>query len=275
MLLRNRGVWGLIGLALPAMLVAQTLPTPPDDLPKGEGPSGTSQMVPGQERYDEVGYAGVDLGDGIVVSHASLPTGSFVEITVLDTGKTIAVMVSSQQPPMRTRVIAISTGVGQALGLTSDLAAVRVRRVEPNLPDQTALKAGRVLDRLDTPKVLLSALQKRLPAAPPMIRARPEPQRPVAATRIPGTSYAPPTRVVPAPPRVPTGSGPGYYVQIAALSNAARAEALASSMGGAVVPGGGLYRVRIGPYRDARTAQNARDAAAARGYGDARIVNDR
>lgn len=275
MLLRNKGLWGLIGLAVPAMLVAQILPTPPDDLPKGEGPSGTSQMVPGQERYDEVGYAGVDLGDGIVVSHASLPTGSFVEITALDTGKTIAVMVSSQQPPMRTHVIAISTGVGQALGLTSDPAPVRVRRVEPNQPDQTALKAGRVLDRLDTPKVLLSALHKRLPAAPPMIRARPEPQRPVASTRIPGTSYAPPIRAVPTPPRVPTGPGPGYYVQIAALSNAARAEALASGMGGVVVSGGGLYRVRIGPYRDPRTAQNARDAAAAHGYGDARIVSDR
>jgi rare lipoprotein A len=66
----------------------------------------------------------------------------------------------------------------------------------------------------------------------------------------------------------------GLYVQVAALSTEARARTLAASIGGSVVPGGKLYRVRTGPYADRQAAQNARDALARRGYGGANIVSD-
>ncbi|MGL4314451.1 MAG: hypothetical protein ACRCSO_10730, partial [Sphingomonas sp.] len=52
-----------IALASAALLQAQTVP-PPDDLPKGTGPRGTSQAVPGAERYDAVDYAVVEPGNG-------------------------------------------------------------------------------------------------------------------------------------------------------------------------------------------------------------------
>ena len=61
-------------------------------------------------------------------------------------------------------------------------------------------------------------------------------------------------------------------MQIAALSSADRARTLAARIGGRVVPGGGLYRVHLGPFVDARTAQRARDAIVKRGYGDARVI---
>src|SRR2546423_1229406 len=57
----------------------------PADLPQGSGPRGTS----GELRYDTVGYASVrnDRPTGalaaaaITIAHATLPVGSFVELT--------------------------------------------------------------------------------------------------------------------------------------------------------------------------------------------------
>jgi len=39
------------------------------------------------------------------------------------------------------------------------------------------------------------------------------------------------------------------------------------------LPGGGLYRVRLGLYADAVFAKRARDGIARAGYADARILN--
>lgn len=268
-----------------ATLSAQTLPPPPDDLPKGEGPRGTSQAVPGQERYDEVGYAMAGDGDGgsISVNHRSLAAGSFVEITALDTGRTIAAIVSAGGQPAAGRIAMLSPAAAQLLGVTGQYSvAVRIRRIDPNAQDQLALRSGRAgAERLDAPKVLVAALRKRLPAPPKanMIDATaPSVTRSAPPRLAPGANYSPPESVPTqrsvAGARQPLVRGAGFYVQVAALSSAARANDLAASMGGIVVPGGGVYRVRTGPYRDAAAAQNARDAAAARGYGDARIVRD-
>ena len=62
-------------------------------------------------------------------------------------------------------------------------------------------------------------------------------------------------------------------MQVAALSNAARARALADELGGIVRPGGGVYRVQLGPYPNSSAAERARADVARRGYGDARIVS--
>jgi rare lipoprotein A len=65
-----------------------------------------------------------------------------------------------------------------------------------------------------------------------------------------------------------------YYVQVATLSSRDRAAALAKSLGGTSAPFKSLWRVRTGPFSDAKSAAQARDAAAARGYGDARVVRE-
>ena len=62
-----------------------------------------------------------------------------------------------------------------------------------------------------------------------------------------------------------------YVVQIASFSNEDRARALADRLDADVVPAGGVWRVRRGPF-DARKAQAARDAAAGRGYADAHLI---
>jgi rare lipoprotein A len=280
-------------------LAAQTLP-PPDDLPKGAGPRGTSQAVPGQERYDEVGYATVlpaDAGQGpMAVTHRSLPPGTYVEITSLDNGKTIAALVVAGPPPASGWLIGLSVQAAQQLGMDSQATApVRVRKIEPSQPDLAALNHGQTASqRLDAPQVLLVALRKRL-SAPPRTIAAPTPAREAPVKTPPMRAGALPARKLPPPHLSDTGAsypvpatadeaprparpapvvGAGFYVQIAALSNAARADALAADARGIVVPGGGIYRVRLGPYRDVRSAENARDAAVAHGYADARIVHD-
>ncbi|RYD47868.1 MAG: SPOR domain-containing protein, partial [Sphingomonadales bacterium] len=47
----------------------------------------------------------------------------------------------------------------------------------------------------------------------------------------------------------------------------------AQSMGGFVKPGGGLYRVQLGPFATRGEAEAARRRAAGAGYGDARVIN--
>ncbi len=287
----------LTACAVGASLHAQTLPAPPDDLPQGSGPRGTSQVVPGQERYDDVGYAAVLGGSGggdgtIGAVHRSLPVGTFVEVTSLDSGKTIAVMIGSGSGSGGAlpgdRLIGLTPAAAHMLGIEgASLAAVRVRRIDANPTDQAALRSGRAgSERLDAPKLLLVALRKRLPAAPKAVDVASPVTPPVATPppkangsqphRAPGASYHPPEAPrATAPPRAPVAIREGgLYVQIAALSTAARATALAQNLHGTVAAGGGLYRVRLGPYRTLAQAQNARDAVARRGYGDARIVSD-
>ena len=111
--------------------------------------------------------------------------------------------------------------------------------------------------------------------------ARPDRIPPGAPYGAPGTSYPPPgqpyrppARPAPAAPLRSVPQGPGYYVQLAALSNSANANRLAREAGAVVRQGNGLFLVRAGPFADLRTAQAARDDFAGRGYADARIVRE-
>lgn len=228
---------------------------------------------PREQRYDNVGYAGWsrEAGGGVSAAHATLPPGSFAEVTALDTGRTILVPITAV---VRSgREIELSGAAAQELGLgAGDDAPVRVRAANASGADQYALQAGRPAPaRPDTPPVLLTALRSKLGAtrrtpalperytAPPARTATaPRPARPPARTAVPS----------------PAPAGSAYRVQVAALSDASRAQALARALGGSVQAGGGLYRVQLGPFADARAAQAARDGVARRGYGDARIVRD-
>lgn len=284
-------------------------PTTPDPLPPGvpagDGPRGTSQATPGERRYDTVGYAswyGSELGNGrtasgqpfnpraITAAHPNLPMGSFLEVTSLDTGKTILVIVTDRGPSSPDRLIDLSRGAAELLGIDrAGIAAVRVRIVDPPGPDQTALREGRSASpRIDAPPVLLSALRKRLPprrgvpppappagraSAPPPVRA---PARAGASYAQPGYAapgYAAPGYAAPAAPRAGAAAG-GLYVQIIAVSSRERALSLAQGLGGSVQQAGGIYRVRLGPFADRDAALRARDDAARRGYGDARVTEE-
>lgn len=246
----------LAGATLASVAVAQDVPPP------GSGRRGTS----GEERDDTVGSATLlDLGAGatatatptvrIAVMHRTLPAGSFVEVTALDTGRAIAAMVVG--PYLGRGVVGLSRDAAQALGIVEG-AAVRVRPAAPSPQDQAALRRGEAAGmRLDAPPALLTALRKRAGGVPP-------PERHESAARTPG---AQPAAAMPEPIRR------GYGVQVAALSSPERADALARTLGGSVVPAGRLYRVQLGPFADTAAAGRARAAVARHGHADARVFH--
>jgi rare lipoprotein A len=251
--------------------------------PSSDGPRATSGR--GESRYDEVGYA-TWYGDevaggrtasgaafdpkGFTAAHRTLPLGSYAEITALGTGRTILVQINDRGPRQTNLLIDLSQGAARTLGITGR-EAVRIRAVTASPSDLAALRAGEPgVPRLDTPPSLLAGLRQRLTGAPASVvgPAKVQPRPPLV--RIPPEPQAvrPPVRT-PAP--AAAGAG-GFYVQVAAFSSQPRAAALAKSLGGQVAPAGQLWRVRMGPYSSKNQASQARDAAAARGYGDARVV---
>jgi len=286
----------LVGLALAssagassalAQLSASTSVPLPPEAGTPAGPAATSGM--GQPRYDEVGLArmlspdvagapgesgGTADAAAIVAAHHQLPPGSVAEITPLDTGTTILVLIDRTMVRAGDRAeVELSPGAAGLLGLGDKLSMpVRVRGVVASAADLLALKAGRPAGkRLDAPPAVLAALRKQLElasAAPSIPSPAPHSAVPAIPSGAAKTAVAA-RPATPAPRSVTSGK---YLVQVAALSSQGRARALAETLGGYVEGTGGLHRVRLGPFADENSAQRARDAAERRGYGGAAII---
>ncbi len=171
--------------------------------------------------YDEVGSAALDTAGGtsISASHHTLPLPSYVEVTSLDSGKTILVRVERRGPMDGTQVIALSPAAADQLGIAAG-APVRVRRVNPPEPERAALRAGeRAPFRMDTPMSLVSVLRLKLPkdanaapvsAEPPAAAATENPAVPQAtggpadAAAIDGGKLPTPIEHVAIPPSTVT-----------------------------------------------------------------------
>lgn len=242
----------------------QETSSPDGASPRSDGPQGSSQRQPGEERYDRVAYAGfAGEGAGVFALSNLLPPDSHAEVTALDSGRTILVAIRGSGGGL----IELSRAAARQLGVTGN-PAVRVRRVSVTAQDAAALAAGQpAAPRTDAPPALLAGLRRQLGEA----KAPPPAAAPRRAARIAPPSPARPTQ---APPRR-TGAtvATGLFVQVAALSNLERARALADQLGGAVRSGGGLHRVQTGPHADVAAARRARADLARRGYGDARVVS--
>ena len=255
--------------------------------------------------YDMVGYAALGSagGNAINAAHRTLPLPSYVEVTSLESGKTALVRLERRGPMTGARLIELSPGAAAQLGLVNERSPVRVRRVNPPEPERSALRlGGQAPLRMDTPKPLLAALMRKLdqqngvaaspvalpsttPSAtpspvptsagslPPLRRplvppVRPEPQATPAPAPPPRPSATP--KPAATPTAVATQRG-GQIVQVAALSTKARADALATKLGGRVSASGRLWRVRLGPFTTPAEASAALAKARAAGYSDARI----
>lgn len=282
-----------------------------DPAARAPGPRGSSQRAPGEQRYDEVGIAGVravDPGDGadsaVVAVHRSLPADTAVEVTALDNGRTILVLVTGAMEPGADHPIDLSASAARQLGHAgAGRFPVRVRTVVATPQELAALHAGRAAPaRMDAPELLLKALRRQLatgsaspvPAAEPVAvppsspvppvraaarpaaaapspAARPLPKPATKAAPLPAPLPKPASRPAPAAPKpaVPAGR---WLVQVAALSNAGNAQALAHRLHGFVKQGGGLHRVQLGPFATQHEADAARAKAVRAGYADARVL---
>jgi len=201
--------------------------------------------------YDAVGYAAADTGSGVTGAHHTLPLPSYVEVTSLETGRTILVRLERRGPMSGDAVVALSPAAFAQLGAGAG-TPVRVRRVNPPEEDRAALRAGRgAPQRMDTPASLVAVLKRKLsgegaatlastPAAtrsaiasvavPPSAAARPQPIQPALArqTVAPSGSRNAPPPLPPLPSRwaqaAPAPSGP-VPVVVARLEQPQRAAA--------------------------------------------------
>jgi rare lipoprotein A len=251
-----------------------------------------------QVDYDEVGYAswyGAELegrptasgepfvSTGFTAAHRTLPLPSYVEVTRLDTGRTILVRINDRGPADPNRTIDLSTGAAEQLGIAElGMVPVRIRRTNPVETERAALRSGRpAAARIDTPSSLLEILRERAARLPVPTGARPVTAAPSTARAVvpPAATPAVPASSTPAAPVAPAAAGPagsgGYIVQVAAFSSRARADALARRLGATVVAGGTIYRVRMGPYATAAEAQASVARARSLGQPGAIIQRER
>ena len=218
--------------------------------------------------YDEVGLAswygaqfhGGQTANGeqfdmdrVGAAHKTLPLPSYVEVTALDSGRTLLVRINDRGPFVSNRIIDLSRRSAQLLGIErSGVSRVRVRRVNPSDSDRLALRSGR--PAADRPYATASELH--------FLRERFTARRPDA----------------PAPPRiaaaVPVAAVPvgGWFIQVAALSSRDKAEEVAEFVAGRVEQSGPYWRVRMGPYKSEADATSALAQLRSDGYQDARLV---
>lgn len=240
--------------------------------------------------YDAVGFATLDTagGQGVTLAHKTLPLPSYVEVTSLETGRTILVRVERRGPMTSARIVALSQAAQAQLG-SSEGTPVRVRRVNPMEAERAELRAGRVVaERMDTPKSLLVVLARKLPAgAPPPVLAK-EAAPILAASADTSSAKEPPvtmafdqafddraTSAVTTQPAViaaVSGQVGGFVIQAAAFSIEANAARAAREIGGVVTQSGKYFRVRTGPYATRGQAEAALAKVREAGYSDARVL---
>jgi len=174
--------------------------------------------------YDAVGYARAGTeGSGISAAHHTLPLPCYVEVTSIDSGRTILVRVDRRGPMGGKQLIELSPAAWAQLGLPAGSdAAVRVRRVNPPEPERALLRSGeRAPERMETPPGLRAALRRKLGTAapgtdePPSATLSSGPTQPIAAPVPPKPVLAPvpakhpqPVPPRPAPPPVVTHAEP-------------------------------------------------------------------
>jgi rare lipoprotein A len=129
-------------------------------------------------QYDAVGFAswyGNESGNqtangerfrpkAVTGAHTTLPLPSYVEVTALDTGRTILLRVNDRGPFSRGRILDLSRGAAEQLGIrTQGYAAVRVRRVDPPEKDRARLRKGKPApERRRASETELANLRERL-----------------------------------------------------------------------------------------------------------------
>jgi rare lipoprotein A len=216
----------LIGMAGAALARPETpaaiAPTgPAADYPVTVGEPytiGTTTWTPSDQlNYDAVGTASLAQGlVGVGAAHKTLPVPSYVEVTALDSGRTILARIVERGPKDNDTLVALSPAAMTQLGLAAGgRASVRVRRVNPPEIERAALRTGGTAPvRMETPESLLKVLRRKLAEQSPLL---PPPSVPPAMP----TSLA-------ATPSLPGSNATKSSSTPPALSSTSKGPALAS-----------------------------------------------
>jgi len=178
-------IWAAAAIALSLSACATTRYRPVSDTPVRIGRPymvrGTSYVPAADPAYDMLGYAswyGHESGSmtangerfrpgAITAAHTTLPLPSYVEVTSLDTGRTILVRINDRGPfAGGGRILDLSRGAAELLGIRNQgHAPVRVRRVDPPEQDRARLREGKAAsERPIVPERVLSNLRAQLAA---------------------------------------------------------------------------------------------------------------
>lgn len=178
--------------------------------------------------------------NGLSAAHKTLPLPGLVEVTNLANGRTVILRLNDRGPFVDGRIIDLSRGAAEELGLLSrGVGEVRVRYLGP------APRGGGT-----------GVSHARSGATAPVVVANPTP--------------------VMAPVAPPAG---GFWVQAGAYAEERAARRVVRRLGDAariqVVEADGrrLHRVIVGPWPDAAAAERSRQAVAARGFPDALLIS--
>lgn len=140
---------------------------------------GTTFVPAEQPGYDFLGYAswyGHESGNqtangerfrpaGVSAAHTTLPLPTYVEVTDLDSGRTILVRINDRGPfAGGGRILDLSEGAAKQLGIRGrGVAPVRVRAVEPPESDRKLLRDGKQApERPRVPEHILANLRGQL-----------------------------------------------------------------------------------------------------------------
>lgn len=240
--------------------------------------------------FDLLGSARVISGSPSLPVSVHLPDAAgleVVEITSLDTGQVILALALTEVQYGHHDIM-LSASAAAQLGISGNGGRVRVRRAVASPQDIAQLQAGKpATPRLSSPPAMLAALRQRFDAGDHVLAAaEPSPDAPQWMPQTSPPFSAPPTAAGPleivAPiPKLPTDQSfaetTGLYVQVAALSDKARANKLANTLNDIAAPRlsstGNMTRVQIGPFNSMTDAQQALAEVRARGYVDARILH--
>lgn len=158
---------------------------PVSDVPVRIGPPyvvrGQTYRPAADPSYDYLGYAswyGSESGNRtangerfrpgwVTAAHTSLPLPTYVEVTALDSGRTIVVRINDRGPyAARGRIIDLSRGAAEQLGMrAAGHAPVRVRIANPSEEERQRLRTGHPApERPRMPEKLLVNLRAQLAA---------------------------------------------------------------------------------------------------------------
>lgn len=225
-----------------------------------------------QPRYDETGLAswygdqfnGRPTATGerfdmheLTAAHKTLPLPGLVEVTNLANGRRIVARVNDRGPFVDDRIIDLSRGSAEALGmLRAGVGEVRVRYLgrAPRLGGGTVMQQARVAE----------------PSPGPI------PYTPAPSTPVPYSQVAASEPIFPVPAAPPAPARAGVWVQAGAWPDARAAHRAAAHLGGGATvdeAAPGQFRVLVGPWPDAAAGERSRRAVMSRGYPEATMIS--
>jgi rare lipoprotein A len=129
--MRARSTWSLLVLALAgcAEQPPQQASTPAPNLPLMDGVAQCSQV--GMASWYHGSSRDRASPRDLVAAHRSLPFGTSVQVTAIDTGQSVVVRINDRGPFGRGRIIDLSKAAADQLGIRRDgVARVRLQPVE-------------------------------------------------------------------------------------------------------------------------------------------------